>query len=200
MFGKKKEKQKEAPVKPNRFKIEMALERCKESIQGLLDQYSKTEQEYIRKMVDLKKEGRAAEAERYKQKLKMLFARQTKMNDLMDQVEQFGYMIDEAFAKNDVYQSLGMVLGEANKVSVAPELKQILSDVKAFEETFTTGLNKMDSIFGKISRTVEDVNETTATAQDAEIEARVNARLAKVDEETTATAAAENEETLSIFR
>ena len=58
----------------------------------------------------------------------------------------------------------------------------------------------MDSIFGKISRTVEDVNETTATAQDAEIEARVNARLAKVDEETTATAAAENEETLSIFR
>jgi hypothetical protein len=200
MFGKKKEKQKEAPVKPNRFKIEMALERCKESIQGLLDQYSKTEQEYIRKMVDLKKEGRLAEAERYKQKLKMLFARQTKMNDLMDQVEQFGYMIDEAFAKNDVYQSLGMVLGEANKVSVAPELKQILSDVKAFEETFTTGLNKMDSIFGKISRTVEDVNETTATAQDAEIEARVNARLAKVDEETTATAAAENEETLSIFR
>ncbi len=200
MFGKKKEKQKEAPVKPNRFKIEMALERCKESIQGLLDQYSKTEQEYIRKMVDLKKEGRVAEAERYKQKLKMLFARQTKMNDLMDQVEQFGYMIDEAFAKNDVYQSLGMVLGEANKVSVAPELKQILSDVKAFEETFTTGLNKMDSIFGKISRTVEDVNETTATAQDAEIEARVNARLAKVDEETTATAAAENEETLSIFR
>ena len=151
-------------------------------------------------MVDLKKEGRLAEAERYKQKLKMLFARQTKMNDLMDQVEQFGYMIDEAFAKNDVYQSLGMVLGEANKVSVAPELKQILSDVKAFEETFTTGLNKMDSIFGKISRTVEDVNETTATAQDAEIEARVNARLAKVDEETTATAAAENEETLSIFR
>lgn len=200
MFGKKKEKQKEAPVKPNRFKIEMALERCKESIQGLLDQYSKTEQEYIRKMVDLKKEGRLAEAERYKQKLKMLFARQTKMNDLMDQVEQFGYMIDEAFAKNDVYQSLGMVLGEANKVSVAPELKQILSDVKAFEETFTTGLNKMDSIFGKISRTVEDVNETTATAQDAEIEARVNARLAKVDEETAATAAAENEETLSIFR
>ena len=200
MFGKKKEKQKEAPVKPNRFKIEMALERCKESIQGLLDQYSKTEQEYIRKMVDLKKEGGLAEAERYKQKLKMLFARQTKMNDLMDQVEQFGYMIDEAFAKNDVYQSLGMVLGEANKVSVAPELKQILSDVKAFEETFTTGLNKMDSIFGKISRTVEDVNETTATAQDAEIEARVNARLAKVDEETTATAAAENEETLSIFR
>ena len=200
MFGKKKEKQKEAPVKPNRFKIEMALERCKESIQGLLDQYSKTEQEYIRKMVDLKKEGRLAEAERYKQKLKMLFARQTKMNDLMDQVEQYGYMIDEAFAKNDVYQSLGMVLGEANKVSVAPELKQILSDVKAFEETFTTGLNKMDSIFGKISRTVEDVNETTATAQDAEIEARVNARLAKVDEETTATAAAENEETLSIFR
>ena len=200
MFGKKKEKQKEAPVKPNRFKIEMALERCKESIQGLLDQYSKTEQEYIRKMVDLKKEGRLAEAERYKQKLKMLFARQTKMNDLMDQVEQFGYMIDEAFAKNDVYQSLGMVLGEANKVSVAPELKQILSDVKAFEETFTTGLNKMDSIFGKISRTVEDVNETTATAQDAEIEARVNARLAKVDEETTATAVAENEETLSIFR
>ena len=199
MFGKKKEKQKEAPVKPNRFKIEMALERCKESIQGLLDQYSKTEQEYIRKMVDLKKEGRLAEAERYKQKLKMLFARQTKMNDLMDQVEQFGYMIDEAFAKNDVYQSLGMVLGEANKVSVAPELKQILSDVKAFEETFTTGLNKMDSIFGKISRTVEDVNETTATAQDAEIEARVNARLAKVDEETTATAAAENEETFSVY-
>ncbi|MBR2903040.1 MAG: hypothetical protein IKC37_00150 [Clostridia bacterium] len=185
-----KKKQAE-PQKPNKIKIEMSLERCKDSIQGLLDQYEKNEQDYMRKMVAMKKEGRLSEANRYKEKLRLVFARQAKMNDLLDQVEQFGYMIDEAFAKNDVYQSLGMVLGEANKVSVSPELKKLLADVKQFEEVFTKGLNKMDSVFGKVSRTVSDVNDSTTNTFDAEIEARVNARIEQADQQTTMEAEAD---------
>ena len=184
-------KKQEEPKKPNKIKIEMSLERCKDSIQGLLDQYAKNEQDYMRKMVAMKKEGRLSEADRYKEKLRLVYARQAKMNDLMDQVEQFGYMIDEAFAKNDVYQSLGMVLGEANKVSVSPELKKLLADVKQFEDVFTKGLNKMDTIFGKVSRTVSDVNDSTTNTFDAEIEARVNARIEQADQQTTLEAEAD---------
>ena len=179
--------------KPNKIKIELALERCKESIQELLNQYGQTIDGYLAKMVNLKKEGRVTEAARYKEKLKLVLSRQTKMMDLMDQVEQFGFMIDEAFAKNNVYQTLGTVLGEANKISVSPEIKKILHDVNKFDDIFTKGLNKMDNIFGKISRTVVDVNESTSNAQDSEIEAIVNSRLEKYDEQTTAEAEAANE-------
>ena len=89
-------------AKPSKVKIEMAFDRCKDSVQELLDQYQATIDGYLAKMVALKKEGRLVEADRYKQKLKLVLGRQAKMNDLMDQIEQFSYMIDEAFAKSAV--------------------------------------------------------------------------------------------------
>ncbi|MBO5287503.1 MAG: hypothetical protein J6B34_05200 [Clostridia bacterium] len=180
MFNKKK------PVeKPNKIKIQLALDRCKESIQTLLDTYGQTIEGYLAKMTNLKKEGRLTEAARYKEKLKIVLSRQTKMMDLMDQVEQFGFMIDEAFAKNDVYGTLGTVLGEANKISVSPEIKKILNDVNKFDDIFTKGLNKMDAVFGKISKTVVDVSESTSNNQDHEIEAIVNSRIEQYDQQTT---------------
>ena len=74
------------------------------------------------------------------------------MNDLLDQVEQFSYMIDEVFAKNAVYNSLGTVLNETNKIDISPEVKKILKQVSDFEDIFSKGLNKLDSVFGKVSQ------------------------------------------------
>lgn len=178
-------KSKKPVEKPNKIKIQLALDRCKESIQTLLDTYGQTIEGYLAKMTNLKKEGRLTEAARYKEKLKLVLSRQTKMMDLMDQVEQFGFMIDEAFAKNDVYGTLGTVLGEANKISVSPEIKKILNDVNKFDDIFTKGLNKMDAVFGKISKTVVDVSESTSNNQDREIEAIVNSRIEQYDQQTT---------------
>lgn len=178
-------------LKPNKIKIEMAFDNCKDSIQGLLDQYQTTIDGYLTKMVALKKEGRISEADRYKQKLKMVLARQAKMNDLMDQVEQFAYMIDEAFAKNAVYESLGTVLQETNKIDMSPEVKKILKQVSDFDDIFSKGLNKMDSIFGRVSKKISDIDQATSVSQDREIDDIVSRRLEQYDMQTTQEADAE---------
>lgn len=178
-------------LKPNRIKIEMAFDNCKDSIQGLLDQYQATIDGYLTKMVALKKEGRITEADRYKQKLKLVLARQAKMLDLMDQVEQFSYMIDEAFAKSAVYESLGTVLHETNKIDMSPEVKKILKQVSEFDDVFSKGLNKMDSIFGKVSKKISDIDQATSVSQDREIDDIVARRLEQYDMQTTQEADAE---------
>jgi predicted metal-dependent hydrolase len=190
---------KKAPAeKPNKIKIELALERSKESVQNLLNQYENTIQGYLNKMVNLKKEGRMTEAARYKDRLKLVLSRRAKMEDIMDQIEQFGYMIDEAFAKNEVYSTLGMVLGEANKMTVSPELKTIFKQMNEFQDIFTKGLGKMDSIFGKMSSTIMKVDESTASVQDAELDAIVNSQIETYDQQTTVQAEA-SEFDMNIF-
>jgi hypothetical protein len=188
MFGKEKKVE-----KPNKVKIELAFDRCKESIQGLLDQYQNTIDSYLNKMVEMKKQGRIAESDRYKEKLKLVLGRQAKMNELMDQVEQFQYMIDEAFAKSDVYSSLGSVLNETNKINVSPEVTKMLKQMNDFENVFSKGLNKMDSIFGKVAHKISDIDESTSASQDREIDDIVARRLEQYDKQTTETAQADSQ-------
>lgn len=180
-------------AKPNKVKIELAFDRCKESVQELLDQYQATIDGYLAKMVSLKKEGRLAEADRYKQKLKLVLGRQAKMNDLMDQVEQFSYMIDEAFAKSAVYDALGAVMGETNKINMSPEIKKMLKQVNDFDDIFSKGLNKMDSIFGKVSRKISDIDSDMSSVHDKEIDDIVSKRLDQYDHQTTVEAEADND-------
>ena len=180
-------------AKPNKVKIELAFDRCKESVQELLDQYQATIDGYLAKMVSLKKEGRLAEADRYKQKLKLVLGRQAKMNDLMDQVEQFSYMIDESFAKSAVYDALGAVMGETNKINMSPEIKKMLKQVNDFDDIFSKGLNKMDSIFGKVSRKISDIDSDMSSVHDKEIDDIVSKRLDQYDHQTTVEAEADND-------
>jgi hypothetical protein len=180
-------------AKPNKVKIELAFDRCKESVQELLDQYQATIDSYLAKMVSLKKEGRLAEADRYKQKLKLVLGRQAKMNELMDQVEQFSYMIDEAFAKSAVYDALGAVMGETNKINMSPEIKKMLKQVSEFDDIFSKGLNKMDSIFGKVSRKISDIDSDMSSVHDKEIDDIVSKRLDQYDHQTTVEAEADND-------
>jgi hypothetical protein len=180
-------------AKPNKVKIELAFDRCKESVQELLDQYQATIDGYLAKMVSLKKEGRLAEADRYKQKLKLVLGRQAKMNELMDQVEQFSYMIDEAFAKSAVYDALGAVMGETNKINMSPEIKKMLKQVNDFDDIFSKGLNKMDSIFGKVSRKISDIDSDMSSVHDKEIDDIVSKRLDQYDHQTTVEAEADND-------
>lgn len=180
-------------AKPSKVKIELAFDRCKDSVQELLDQYQATIDGYLAKMVTLKKEGRLVEADRYKQKLKLVLGRQAKMNDLMDQVEQFAYMIDEAFAKSAVYDALGSVLNETNKINMSPELKKIIKQVNEFDDIFSKGLNKMDAVFGKVSRKISDIDNDMSGAQDKEIDDIVSKRLDQYDQQTTMEAEADND-------
>lgn len=178
---------------PNKVKIDLALDRCKDSIQGLLNQYQTSVEAYLSKIVTLKRERRISEVDRYKQKLKLVLARQAKMQDLMDQVEQFSFMIDEAFAKNDVYASIGTVLDETNKISISPEIKKILKQVSDFDDIFSKGIKKMDGIFGRVSKKISDIDNATSSVNDKEIEDIVSSRLEQYDEITSQEAEADED-------
>lgn len=169
--------------KPSKIKIELSFDKCKESIQELLDNYNAKIEGYLSKIVNLKREKRLLEADRYKEKLKLVIVRQTKMMDLMDQVEQFEFMIDEAFAKNAVYGTLASTLSETNKLKLTPEIKSIVSNMNKFEKTFKKGVTKFDAIFGKISSSITQIDNSME--QDAEINDIVNSRLKEYDEQTT---------------
>lgn len=177
--------------KPSKIKIEMAFDRCKESVQDLLDQYQATIDGYLARMVALKKEGRMAEADRYKEKLKLVLGRQAKMNDLMDQIDQFSYMIDEVFAKSAVYDALGSVMNETNKINMSPEIKKMLQQVNDFDDIFSKGMKKMDSIFGKVSRKISDIDQSANASMDKEIDDIVSRRLDQYDQQTTIEAEAD---------
>ena len=178
--------------KPSKIKIEMAFDRCKESVQELLDQYQATIDGYLAKMVALKKEGRMAEADRYKEKLKLVLGRQAKMNDLMDQIDQFSYMFDEVFAKSAVYDALGSVMNETNKINMSPEIKKMLQQVNDFDDIFSKGMKKMDSIFGKVSRKISDIDQSANATMDKEIDDIVSRRLDQYDQQTTIEAESES--------
>lgn len=177
--------QKNKDTKPNKIKIEMALDHCKESVQDLLEQYQTTIDGYLAKLVSLKREKRMTEAERYKQKLKLVLSRQAKMQDLLDRVEQFSYMIDEAFAKSAVYSAMESVLTETNKINMSLEIKKMLKEINAFDDIFTKGLGKMDAVFGQVSKKISDIDQSTASTQDKEIDDIVASRLEQYDRKTT---------------
>lgn len=175
---------KKTDEKPSKMKIDLAFDKCKEAIQELLNDYGTRIDGYLSKITNLKKEKRFSEADRYKEKLKLVIARQAKMMDLMDQVEQFGFMIDEAFAKNTVYGTLGSILNETNKMNMAPEIKNIVKSMNNFEKQFKKECFQFNNIFSKISKSVVDIDNSLYT-QDAEIDEIVNNRMKDYDEVTT---------------
>ena len=115
------------------------------------------------------------------------------MNDLMDQIEQFSYMIDEAFAKSAVYDALGSVMNETNKINMSPEIKKMLKQVNEFDDIFSKGLSKMDSIFGKISSKISDIDSDMSGVQDREIDDIISKRLDQYDQQTTMEAEADTD-------
>lgn len=189
MFNKKNKK----VEKPSRFKIDNAMDSCKESIQNMLNSYDETIQIYTDKIVALRKEKRSAEANRFIEKLKQAMYRRERMGQLYDQVESFGMMINEAFAKQEVYQTLGTALGEVNKLTISPEMKSIMKDMKEFENTFAKGLNSFDSIFSNIGKSMNHIDLDTSNEYDSEITQIVNDKIANMEKTSLNVESEDNE-------
>lgn len=190
MFNKKDKK----AEKPSRFKIDNAMDTCKESIQNMLNSYDENIDMYTDKIVALRKAKRNAEANRFIEKLKQTMYRRERMSQLYDQVEAFNMMINEAFAKQEVYKTLGTAIGEVNKLNISPEMKTIMKDMKEFESTFAKGLNSFDSIFSNIGKSMNHIDLDTSNEYDSEITAIVNDKIANM--EKTSLNVDENEEEL----
>jgi hypothetical protein len=102
-------------------------------------------------------------------------------------------MVDEAFAKSAVYDALGTVMGETNKINMSPEIKKMLKQVNEFDDIFSKGLSQMDAIFGKVSSKISDIDNDMSGVQDQEIDAIVSMRLEQYDQQTTLEAEANSD-------
>ncbi len=168
--------------KPNRLKIESKINQCKDSINDMLEEYDNNIQNYINKIVTCKKEHRLSEVDNYKNKLKMTLYRRERMSKLLDQVDSFQMMINEAFAKNEVYSALGTIMNEAGKIQMNPEIKKTLKQMNDFEKSFTKNCNTFDSVFKNIGSSVDSIDKQVANDYDSEIDNIVNDRMKIYDE------------------
>lgn len=185
LFSKKKDKGVEVKAeKPNRFKIENQFSRCRDSIDSMLEAYDQNINLYMNKIIACKQENKRLEADRYLGKLKQVMYRKERMAQLYDQIESFEMMINEAFAKNDVYQTLGTALNEVNKGSMISELQNITSDMQKFEKNFTESCNFFDHIFDNVGKSINSIDLDTSNDFDDEISAIVNDKVKQLEETT----------------
>ncbi len=191
LFG-KKEKKEPKPLfgsgsgekKVNKFSIQNSLDNCKESIQAMLDNYDQNIEMYTNKVVSMMKQKRRAEASRYKEKLKQIMFRKERMSQLYDQVDSFQMMIDEAFAKNEVYNTLGKAVSQVNSITMNPKMDAILKDMKQFEKSFANGCNSFDQIFEKIGGSMNKIDLDASNEFDAEIKSIVDSKMEQMEETT----------------
>ena len=179
MFGKKKEEQ----PKPSKFKIQMSIDRCKDSIQEMLDRYDEQQEEYLNKAREAAKQHRNMDVKRYVGRAKMMAQHKAKMDIMYDRVDQLSFMVEEAFAKKEFAATLGSALGEVSRVSLDLDVKGLMKDLKNFEDIFGKTFAGMDSVFDSISGSVNKVDESTSNAIDAEINERLDQEYDELEQQ-----------------
>ncbi len=170
--------------KVNKFAIQNSLDNCRDSIQTMIDNYDQNIDTYTNKVVTMLKQKRRSEANRYKEKIKQIMFRRERMSQLYDQVDSFQMMIDEAFAKNEVYNTLGKAVSQVNKIAMNPKMEAILKDMKQFEKSFAEGCNSFDQIFEKIGSSMNKIDLDASNEYDAEIKSIVDSKMEQMEETT----------------
>ena len=182
MFGRKK---KTTQIeKPNKFRIKMKIDTCKQSIQGILNEYETKIEGYLTKMTNLKKENRFNEAENYKAKLKTILVQQAVMNKMMDRVDEFSFMVDQMLANISIATNFNAILTEVNKIANSESVTSMIKGMDQFQRTFIKESEQFNGTFDSISRLMNEANVATES-MDAEIDAIVNSRLDQYDTQTT---------------
>ena len=97
-------------------------------------------------------------------------------------------MIDEAFTKMELYETFGEVMGEVSKINASVEVKGMLKDIQSFEKNFSAQFQKLDQMFGVVTKSISDVDQSTKTEIDSELEAQLDREMQQLDEDTTSQA------------
>ena len=180
-FGKKKE----AVEKPNKVRIDIKFDKVRENITERLDSYENKLEIIRQKIVSAKQEGNNIEAKNQALNYKQVSIYKHKTQDLLNKLENFQFMIDEAFTKMELYETFGEVMGEVSKINASVEVKGMLKDIQSFEKNFSAQFQKLDQMFGLVTKSISDVDQSTKTEIDAELEAQLEREMQQLEEDTT---------------
>lgn len=180
-FGKKKE----AVEKPNKVRIDIKFDKVRENITERLDSYENKLEIIRQKIVSAKQAGNNLEAKNQTANYKQVSIYKHKTQDLLNKLENFQFMIDEAFTKMELYETFGEVMGEVSKINASVEVKGMLKDIQSFEKNFSAQFQKLDQMFGLVTKSISDVDQSTKTEIDAELEAQLEREMQQLEEDTT---------------
>lgn len=177
---------KKAPIeKPNKVKIDVKFDKVRDAINERLEEYDNKLDIIRQKVVQYKQQGNTLEANRCMNTYRQTSIYRHKTVELLDKLEQFQFMIDEAFTKMDLYETVGEVMGEVSKINVSPEVKGMLKDLKNFEGEFVNQFNKLDQMFGVVTDSINNVDTSTKTQIDTELQAQIDREMKQFEEDTT---------------
>jgi hypothetical protein len=180
-FGKKKE----VVEKPNKVRIDIKFDKVRENITERLDSYENKLEIIRQKIVSAKQAGNNLEAKNQTANYKQVSIYKHKTQDLLNKLENFQFMIDEAFTKMELYETFGEVMGEVSKINASVEVKGMLKDIQSFEKNFSAQFQKLDQMFGLVTKSISDVDQSTKTEIDAELEAQLEREMQQLEEDTT---------------
>ena len=183
-FGKKKEE----IEKPNKIKIDIKFDKVRDSITERLDAYENKLEIIRQKIVAAKRANNNIEAKHQADNYKQISVYKYKTQDLLNKLENFQFMIDEAFTKMELYETFGEVMGEVSKINASVEVKGMLKDIQSFEKNFSAQFQKLDQMFGVVTKSISDVDQSTKTEIDSELEAQLDREMQQLDEDTTSQA------------
>jgi hypothetical protein len=79
-------------------------------------------------------------------------------------------------------------MGEVSKINASVEVKGMLKDIQSFEKNFSAQFQKLDQMFGVVTKSISDVDQSTKTEIDSELEAQLDREMQQLDEDTTSQA------------
>ena len=187
MVGPMDNSQQEMPPieKPNKVKIDVKFDKVRDAINERLEEYDNKLDIIRQKVVQYKQQGNTLEANRCMNTYRQTSIYRHKTVELLDKLEQFQFMIDEAFTKMELYETVGEVMGEVSKINVSPEVKGMLKDLKNFEGEFVNQFNKLDQMFGVVTDSINNVDTSTKTQIDTELQAQIDREMKQFEEDTT---------------
>ncbi len=178
MFGNKEKK-------PDKVKIDIKFEMVSDSINNHIAVYDDKIEAIKQKIVLCKKQGNNLEATRLMETLKQQLIYRHRTTEILDKLEQFKFMIDEAFMKMNLYETIGDVMKEVGKVNMSSEVKEVLRELKKFNSKFSKKFEKMDKMFNNVDSSIKGVDASTNQEMDAELEAQIEKEMKQADLDTT---------------
>lgn len=167
--------------KPNKYEIERAIDNSKDKVQELINGYEKRISEYIFKIVNFEKERNHAEADRYRERIKDLIARQTEMAGMYDWLEQTSDTINDAIATMEITDSLTNLTSKLN----LGEMKSVLKQLMVTSETLSNTTKELSMSISSISKIANETSKSTFVnrPQDSQINAIIEARMEKYNKQ-----------------
>lgn len=175
----------EKKEKPDKIKIDIKFELVSDSINNSISLYDDKIDAIKQKIVLCKKEGNNLEVKRLMESLKQQLIFRHRTTEILDKLEQFKFLIDEAFMKMDMYKTIGEVMKEVGKVNMSAEVKGVLKELKAFNNKFSKKFDKLDRMFSSVDKSMNKVDADTNQEIDAELESQIEKEMQQADIDTS---------------